>query len=436
MRRLGFVGLLAAMLAALLVVVVPSVGRTSGSAAEAAVHRYTPHRGVLVNDPLGDRAARRAIISQILRSIGRAHKGSKIRISTWNLRSNDIVDALIAADRRGVSVRVVIDRGNANPDNPNDGFDRLQARLDASMAKNHRPQDMTSFATVCAGACRARGGIAHTKMFLFSHTGTARRVVMYSSANATDLAAGYQWKDMFTVIGRRHLFAKFVSIFDQMTRDRAVKSPYQTLLDGRLEAIFFPYAGARAKGDPVMRELGRVRCAGATGGTGVGGKTSIRIAMTAWTGERGLRIAGRLKQMYNRGCDMRIIYGVIGNRVKSLLRSRSGRGPIEVEQIAQDWDADGVYDRYLHMKVMTVSGVYGGDSSAEVAWNGSSNWTPLSLRSDEAGMRIESARVRRQYADWIDHLYFNPPPSPNLDIDGDGIEGRRGIDPYAKMQID
>ena len=35
------------------------------------------------------------------------------------------------------------------------------------------------------------------------------------------------------------------------------------------------------------------------------------------------------------------------------------------------------------MKSMTVSGVYGKNTHARITWNGSANWTPVSLASDE-----------------------------------------------------
>jgi hypothetical protein len=175
--------------------------------------------------------------------------------------------------------------------------------------------------------------------------------------------------------------------------------------------------------------------------------------MTAMSDERGIAIAQRLRQMWERGCNLRIIYAVMGNQVLDILRNKSGRGPVPIMQIAQDWNLDGLYDRYLHMKVLTVAGVYGKNTAANVTWNGSANWTSLALKSDEVGMRIFLPQVRKKYNKWIDYLFFNPPPRPELaatTTDTRGLPGLASLvdgtyfrttapqvrDPYANVEID
>ncbi len=110
-------------------------------------------------------------------------------------------------------------------------------------------------------------------------------------------------------------------------------------------------------------------------------------------GDRGKAIASRLRQMWVRGCNIKIVYAVFGNEVLNILRHTS-RGPVPIRQIAQDFDKDGVYDRYLHMKTMAISGVWNGRTNANVTWNGSANWTGVALASDEIVMRIFDANVR------------------------------------------
>ena len=199
---------------------------------------------------------------------------------------------------------------------------------------------------------------------------------MTGSQNLTLNAVKWQWNDLYTLRSQGLIYDEFNSIFDEMSRDKNVDQPYEHFDHGRFTSSFFPYKGKGADGDPILDELGRVVCAGATGGTGTNGHTKIRIAQTSMHGERGKAIAGRLRQMWQRGCDIKIIYAVFGNEVLSILRHTT-RGPVPIRQIAQDFTRDGVYDRYLHMKTMAISGVYSGDPSANVTWNGSSNWTSV-----------------------------------------------------------
>jgi len=410
-----------------------------------APDHYTPVTGVKVNNPLGDRAHRRTIVTHLLRTINSVPPRAKIRIATWNFRSPDLTDALIAAHRRGVSVRVVIDRLNANADNPNPPFERLTQAL--KHHEHNRSKDMESFTRECVSACRAPGGIAHVKFYLFSQAGKANHVVEYGSFNATDLATYAQWNDLYTVRNKKEMYNEFNGVFNQMRKDQNVAQPFLSYHHGRFTSYFYPYKGKGTKyangtlKDPLLTELNKMVCKGATDGTGTNGFTKLRFAQTSMHGERGKAIAERIRQMWQRGCDIKMVYAVFGNEVLSILRNTT-RGPVPIRQIAQDFDEDGVYDRYLHMKTLAVSGVYDGNTSANVVWNGSANYTGVALASDEVVMRIFDPKVRATYSQWFDYLFANPPKFSNNPGQPESVRLAfkralaNGIDPYAKMQLD
>lgn len=376
------------------------------SAAKGTPDSFTPKTGVKFNHPL--RKNKRKVIRHINRTTNSVPRREKIRILSWNIRSDAFVDALIAAHRRGVSVRVLISLGNANPENPNKGFNRLQRALREGNKK--RPMKLRSFARKCDRSCRGDRGIAHTKMYLFSRAGKARNIVMYSSANATEVAVTRQWNDIYTLANRAKPYGDFISMFKEMKKDEPAKPPYRKFVRKRFTAEFLPWKGKKAKGDPTLNVLNKVRCKGATGGTGVNGRTHIRIAQTAILDKRGIRIAERLKQMWDNGCNIKIVYALMGNNVLKVVRRPGGRGPIPIRQIAQDWQGDGVYDRYLHMKYMTISGVYNGNSATRLTVNGTANWSGLTKVSDEVIGYVRGERMRRKHADYVDHLFGNPPP--------------------------
>ena len=414
----------------------------SAGPASATPDNYTPPQGVKFNNPLAGEKSRRNIIRHLIRTINSVPKKESIHIASWNVRSDAIVDALIRAHvRRKVSVRVVMDRLNANPSNPNHGVNRLERALKIGNGK--RKQSQKSFVRKCVSACRAPRGIAHTKFYLFSKAGTARNVVMYGSANATDLAAGYQWNDMYTIRRDQAIYDQFDLVFKEMTKDNNVEQAYLSwpTPDGKFTNYFYPYKGLGTEKDPVLSELNKVVCAGATGNTGTKGKTKIRIAMTSMHGERGIQIAQRLMQMHNRGCDVKIVYAVFGNEVMSIFRNKGPR-PLPFRQVAQDWNLDGVYDRYLHMKDMTISGNYDGVTNARVTFNGTANWTSVALASDEVVAKIYGGKLMRQYSRWIDWLFAHPPRFTREQATV--LEARtmmlaaRGtpVDPYAKMRAD
>jgi phosphatidylserine/phosphatidylglycerophosphate/cardiolipin synthase-like enzyme len=377
------------------------------------VGEYTPSAGVMFNQPLS--ADRRRIVRHLERSIRSVPPRGKIRIFSWNIRDTQIFDALIDAHRRGVSVQVIIWQGNSSDEVPNPGFRRMKEAF-ARSGNPKRAVALRSWTVKCVGSCRGRGGFAHTKFFLFSRAHKARYISMYGSANATTFAATRQWNDMYTIVGRRDVYRDFAGVFREAARDRLAVPPYRQFSynEGRTTIGFLPWGGAR-KGDPVLRELNRIRCKGATGGTGVNGRTRIRIAQTAILDARGIKIAKRLKRMWDRGCDIKIVYALLGNRARAELNARGGRGPVPFRQIVQDFNADGIYDRYLHLKAMTVSGIYNGDTSREVTFNGSHNWTGMSMASDEVTGRIFGAGVRKLYSAEIDRIWNNPPP-PSMTV--------------------
>jgi hypothetical protein len=149
---------------------------------------------------------------------------------------------------------------------------------------------------------------------------------------------------------------------------------------------FFPRPHATAALDPVMQNLGPVGCTGATSGN-ARGRTVIRIIQYAIYGDRGAWIAKRLRSLWQAGCDVRIIYSVSSRPVLSILRARSGRGPVPMRQsvIKDPW---GNIIKYNHSKWMTITGRWGSSPGAYVTFNGSANWANMAFGDDEQMQRI------------------------------------------------
>lgn len=404
--------------------------------AQATPSHYNPSRGVTFNNPYGGNAAKYRINTQLINTIDSVRQHHKIRIASWNFRSVGIANALIRAHRRGVSVRVLMDYGNWNPDIPNSIARRTQIAL--AQGDKHRKHDMTSWLRRCRGSCRGNHGIAHTKFYTFDKVGKKKYVEMYGSANATLLAATIQWNDLFTLTKSKMRYREFIKVFNQMKRDHAVKQGYRDYPKGKLDLGFYPYRGDGTKQDPVLKVLNNIRCTGATGGTGVAGHTKIRVAQTATYGARGLAISHRLAAMHHRGCNIRIVYAMFGRQALQVLRAAH----IPLTHLAYDADCNGIYDKYVHMKSMTVSGVYGKNTHARITWNGSANWTPVSLASDEVVGKIQRGGVTGKYASWIDYLFTHVPrawvaghctgPTAPPERTANG----QRIDPYALIRQD
>ena len=93
-------------------------------------------------------------------------------------------------------------------------------------------------------------------------------------------------------------------------------------------------------------------------------------------------IAKKLRGLWNKGCDVRIIYSLTSRPVLKILRSRSGRGPIPMRQSVIK-NRRGEIVKYNHSKWMAISGCYGSSRGKWTALAGSSNWSTIAYRSDE-----------------------------------------------------
>ena len=371
--------------------------------AQAAPDNYTPKRGVTFNNPLGDATAKRAIFRQVMRSINSSPRGSDINIFSWNFLTSEGADKLLRAQRRGVRVRLIMDiRNRTEIDNP--PFRRLKSGLRAG--NEDRRAERRSWARVCRGTCRAGRGSAHSKFFMFSKAGKARNVVIQGSANFTLASTNNQWNDTYTYVGNPAVWDFTSRIFNEAARDKPVARPFRSLAMGRDRFVIFPLLGKRAV-DPVRSALDKISCRGAT--NTASGRTVIRIAPDVIRQDRGMDLARKVRRLWNLGCDVKIGYTVMGIQIGRMLRSKSGRGPVPMRHLVQDFDGDGEFDRYFHLKAMSVTGNVGGDRSGHVVVNGSANWSGLARVSDENVGVYWRKLLTRRYQKHIDYWYNNFP---------------------------
>jgi hypothetical protein len=439
----------------------------TGSPASAAPDHFSPKPGPTFNSPVGDVAARRAIFRKIIRSIDSSPRRSEIKIFSWNFLTREGADALLRAQRRGVMVRLLMDDTN-NIEIPNQPFRRLKAGLrhgNQRVAKHRH-----SWARVCKGSCRGSTGSAHAKFFLFSRVGKVKRVVMQGSANLTLASTNNQWNDIYTHTRTKKVWRFYSRVFRQAAQDKKARHPFASTQLGGTRLMMFPIVGKGAR-DPVLKLLNKVRCKNAT--NTASHRTRIRIAPDVIRQERGMVLARKVRQLWNQGCDIRIGYTVVGIDVGRMLRSHDGRGPVPMKHLVQDFDGDGEFDNYFHLKTMSIVGNVGGDRSGYVVLNGSANWSGLARVSDEnVGIYWNKHRTL-QYEQHLDFWYTHFPQSrassdtntdPNTDPTtdpnarpttrvpapdqlvfgtGDDAEfedgtpySRTGVDPYAKLELD
>ncbi len=307
-----------------------------------------------------------------------------IKMVTWSFADSTMRDALIAARQRGVLVQVVAAK-SINNDGAHPAWPSLKRGLNG--------YGDGSFARECSGACRGPGGAAHAKYFLFNDAGSRHRqnIVVQTSMNLTRFAYSGQWNQA-TVWWNAGVHATFDRVFRLAANQTQGGLIRETT--GGVTSIFFPRATAST--DPILQALNRVRCTGAGAGS-INGRTRLRMINYAIYQARGTAIAKRLRALWNAGCNIRIIYSVSSRPVLSILRSRSGRGPIPMKQSVIK-NRRGEIVRYNHSKWLAISGRYLGRSNGTyTVLPGSANWSDLSYRSDEQTQQIFSTSWTRPY---------------------------------------
>ncbi|WP_242497404.1 phospholipase D-like domain-containing protein [Nocardioides oleivorans] len=395
--------------------------------------KYVPKAGPAFNNPYGSQDAVRRLIMQVNKTVDSVPRGGKIRISAWNVRSAAITNSLIRAHQRKVSVQVVMDRANWNPNNPNRDAARLAAAL--KVGNKARSKTQKSFLRRCIGSCRGKHGIPHSKFFLFNKVKvkkgkgkdavvkTVPFVTMFGSYNATELGATIQWNDLFTIKNDEPRYKAFLDVFQEMTQDKPIKNAYVGYDDGVIFNGFYPYVGKNVPvADPIMDALNQVSCKGAT--TNASGTTRIRIAQTSMYGDRGLALARKIAQLQRQGCNIRLVYAMFGGEVLRIMRAAK----VPLTHLAYDADEDGLYDRYVHMKTMAISGNFGGDPAAKITFNGSANWTSVALASDEVVGTVRKKWVTNRYMQWIDYMFTHRPT-----IWGPEHPGNNGQSPTGRV---
>jgi hypothetical protein len=373
-----------------------------------APDHYSPPAGARFNNPTGDVAARRRNLTHVIRTInsmpGYAVRStavcdprnvpSTIRISLYSLTDMTVARALRAASRRCVSVRVLMN-SHLKPQTTR-AVNYLESYLGASVTDTTGVR--RSFAHRCHYGCRGAGTL-HAKFYLFDSRlvvpgGAAiTRTVMVGSSNMTANASKVQWNDLYTVRNDATLHGQFLYMFNRMQRDRDEFRTFR-FTDGIYQTTFTPLTPNSA--DPTLAALNSIHCSGATGGTGYAGHTVVHINMHAWFGVRGYAFARRVRDMYDAGCYVKVLYSFMSVSVyKKLTHGTGSRMSVRRTIFSRH---GGIHaSLYSHFKMIAASGVVGRSRAASVVWTGSNNFTNDGVRFDEVTMRIASRAAWTQY---------------------------------------
>lgn len=434
----------------------PSTSPTPTACPLCPPDSYSPPDGTLFNHPFS-KASYRTIRNHVLRTINSVPSGGRIRLAIFSLNDQITTDALLAAVARGVSVQIVVDNHNLYntiPDlPPSPSFIQLRNTLGNRTTRPGIDPERLSFAKICHSSCRGTGGNVHYKLFLFdmagpgtydpatgtpTTTGGTRWITMMGSPNLTLRASHGQWNHLDTYSNSKATYDYYDSWFQQMKADTPVAHPYLYRKTGAVMSWTFPKPGTTATTDPLMGRLNKIRCTGATGGTGINGRTKIRIGAYTFFDNRGRWMAKKVRSLWNAGCNISIEYSIMGDTVKRILYSPAGRGRIPMRQVVT-FTKQGVIDVYDHAKYIAVSGNYAGHPATRVVWTGTTNISDLGFRSDDTQQEwFSTSRVNAYFRDfsalWTDRNAHVPSPTSRLGVRIGSPQLRLGQGAYKNLE--
>ena len=372
---------------------------------------YNPPAGPIFSHPYR-KGYRYIIRDHILRTINSTPPGAYIQAASWSFSSKTYRKALKAARNRGVKVQLVLAQRN-KPDNSDYG------RLTRAFGTSVTPDG--TWVKKCWHSCRGVSGTMHSKMFMFSEVYRTPYVMISGSANLTDFAVTNQWNQMNTVTGDQPVYQEAVNVFTQMYQD--VPAPYIETRFPNLTSYYYPRGRVSVANDFMMQALAPVQCKGAVN-AGKNGRTIVRIAMYAWYQSRGKWLAKRVRQLWQQGCQVQIVYAISSNPVKSILYSPDGRGRIPMRQILLT-NTEGTPIYYLHDKWVAITGNYAGVRNNSVSFQGSFNFSDLGFGSDEQFQMLPGRAAYDRFARdfrllWKDKQARAPSPTSKIPT----VEGR------------
>jgi phosphatidylserine/phosphatidylglycerophosphate/cardiolipin synthase-like enzyme len=329
-------------------------------------------QGALFNDPTVP-AKQRVIADHIRSLVQGAATGSTIRIAIYHFDDAGVAADLVAAQNRGVDVRMVMDYSTSTTGPAKTVIQALGSRV-----------------TLCTqnAACIGNQGtpIMHNKFFLFSSTSGSANVVVQASANLTAANAQSYWNNAVTLVGNTALYNGYLAYFNDLAGKSKNGDYYRTVSAGNVKAYYFPRAGTNESTDTIYNMLtDNVTCEGNTSTGTETGRTIIRIAMWYFSRDD---IARRLRALADDKCWVEVVYTTMDAGSKSHL---TGHDRIVLYQID-----DGTY--IVHSKYMLIEGTYAGQKDTKWVATGSHNYTNAALReNDEAMIRIQSNPIHDQY---------------------------------------
>jgi phosphatidylserine/phosphatidylglycerophosphate/cardiolipin synthase-like enzyme len=334
-----------------------------------------------------------SISNALDRLIDGTPQGESIRLSFFVIQpTHPVIDALLRAYSRGVSVQVVLDSGDGQKAKKNAAIDDAYARLAEGLGTAG-----ASFARQCNRSCITDEpeSINHNKFAAFSRTGDAQNVVFQGTGNLrADGSGDSAYNAAVIVYGDRATHDQYVGYFtDLYTERRVSKDDYDgyrpPITSGATTAHFFPRTDGT---DTLSGWMRTADCAAQP--------TSVRVMAPFFSRKR---VRNTLRDLATAGCTVQVL-------ARQETISRDFCEKLDPSKVMVKIAPSPTKDRVtIHAKYVLVGGSYGGAVDQQITWMGSHNLTDNALeRNDETLVQFTDPTVFSAFSGNWDRLWNDP----------------------------
>ncbi len=355
--------------------------------AEAAISYRT-----LFQDPGTSRTPDLSLDNRAIALTGATPEGEDLRFAFRDFNSQPIAAALIAAHRRGVDVRGVIDGGERDQMPVQDlvreiGADRV---------------------TVCGerfvfNSCIASTdppSLMHNKFMTFSGLDDGRGpVVLQTSKNFLAPSQLTYYNDMVEIAGDVPLYDAYVAYFADLQAQVRSADHYLIAPAAGPNTIFTSprFQPDRSTDDTIVDRMDEIDC---SQGGSASGRGLIQVANMAFRSERAV-IMEKLVALHRQGCEVDVIATNLDGDIVAGLASEGIRvRPFFLRGLSTAQRQVIIHSKFwLVDAVSTLTG-----RRTKVVYAGSSNWRGDQQRSDDLLLRIVDDGVYDAYAGYWEKI--------------------------------
>lgn len=353
--------------------------------------------------------ASEVIMDKLISYINNTPAGENIHVSIYMISHQGVMDALKAAEKRGVNLHIIVDMSRSDSQIANaNSLPWLQVNLPNS-------EIITSVNDVSSNA------INHHKFALFSKVyfveGVAKNITFQTSHNFT-VSDTKKIQDalIFNDAGIYQAYLANWNIIKNLASSGMAANYQYNFYEDAVKGIrleFFPKigVGVNTNEDNLVESLNAISDVSSA---------KVRVAMSDWSDSR-IAIVNKLIALRNQGATIEVYAkDAAGTQIKAKLKELETLGAtVRIFNL----EAGSAAKFNIHAKMMLIEGTFKGQANAKVIITGSHNYTDAALKTNnEVLLTLTNSPLFLDYNQYFEKLKVVVPAIPVFQLNLKSID--------------